>query len=68
MSATTTPAPPQTIKGIDEYTGERLGILTDNKGNLKTTNVVIEEILKEVLNELRMIRQHFEIINDETIR
>jgi len=67
MSASPTPAAPQTIKGIDEYTDEKQVIYTDSAGKMQITNISIEETLREILNEIRLMRQHFEILTGEII-
>lgn len=67
MSASPIPAPPQTIKGIDEYTDEKQVIYTDSAGKMQITNISIEELLKGILKELSVIRGHFEILTGENI-
>lgn len=67
MSASPTPAPPQTIKGTNEFDDSRQNVLTDNKGNLQIRSFEMEKILREILNEIRIIRGHFEILTGEII-
>jgi len=67
MPITTTPAPSQTIKGIDEFTSEKQSVYTDSAGKMQITNPSIEEILKDILGEIRLMRYHIETITDEHI-
>ena len=67
MANSATPAPSQVIKGINEVTDERQSVLTDFIGKLQVTNIAMEEALKEILYELRLIRQQLELITDDVI-
>lgn len=66
MSATPTPAPPQTLKVIDQE-GDKLSLKGYSDGALQVNNLDMIDLFKEILSELKLIRTHLSLLTDEEI-
>lgn len=74
MSATPTPAPSQTVKGIDQaQTRQTVSVFNEDPSNpetlpevsLKVDNMDFQNLLKHILSELILIRKNMEILTGE---
>ena len=66
MSATPTPAPPQTLKVLNQE-DEKINLKGYNDGSLQVNNLNMIDIFQEMLLELKLIRTHLEILTDEEL-
>lgn len=67
MGATPTPAPPQTLKVTDQY-GNRIGLNGYQDGSLQINNLDFLGIFVQILDELKLIRKHLELLTEENIQ
>ena len=64
MSATPTPAPPQTLKVLDQN-DEKLNLKGYSDGALLINNLDMIDVFREILLELKLIRTHLSLLTDE---
>jgi hypothetical protein len=64
MSATPTPAPPQTLKAIDQN-NEKINIGAYQDGSLQINNLDLKNIFQVIVKELQLIRKNLEVLTEE---
>lgn len=68
MAATPTPAPPQTIKGINQYGNKKsISVLDPDEVSMSVDSISMRILLESILDELKLIRFQLQIITDEKI-
>lgn len=64
MSTTPTPAPPQTLKVLDQD-DNKLNLKGYSDGALQINNLDMLDLFREMLIELKLIRTHLSLLTDE---
>jgi len=66
MSATPTPAPPQTLKVLNQE-DEKINLKGYDDGSLQINNLSMIDIFQEMLLELKLIRTHLSLLTDDVL-